>query len=226
MKLSVIIPTLNEEDNIERLLDFFLDSIICHEIIVVDGGSQDRTKDICNDKNVTFVQTQISSRARQMNKGVEHATGDVFYFVHADTRPLKSFYQDIEHSIQEGYSIGSYRFQFNSNSKRLKINAFFTRFNRLFCRGGDQTIFITKDLFEELEGYNEEMDIMEEYDLIKRAKRATRFKVIPKNVIVSARKYDRNSYTKVSFANFIIFAMFYLGFSSKRMKSFYFTMIK
>jgi len=226
MKLSVIIPTYNEEKNIAQLIDFFQASNNCYEIIVVDGGSNDQTRVICENKKIHLVDSSHRSRAKQMNLGAEKAGGDVFYFVHADTRPLESFYQDIALSLEEGYKIGSYRFQFNSDSRRLKINSYFTRFNRLFCRGGDQTLFITRDLFNQLNGYKEEMVIMEEYDLIRRAKKELKFKVIPKDVIVSARKYDRNSYLRVSVANFIIFLMFYLGFSPKRMKAFYGSLVK
>lgn len=226
MKLSIIIPTYNEEKNIARLIDFFQASNNCYEIIVVDGGSLDQTRSICLNKKVQLIDAPYRSRAKQMNLGAKKAGGEVFYFVHADTRPLESFYQDITESLDQGYKLGSYRFQFNSDSRRLKINSYFTRFNKLFCRGGDQTLFITKDLFNQMEGYKEEMEIMEEYDLIRRAKKWVKFKVIPKDVIVSARKYDRNSYLKVSMANFIIFLMFYLGISSKRMKAFYSSLVK
>ena len=226
MKLSVIIPTYNEEKNIGQLIDFFQSSNDCHQVIVVDGGSGDQTSNICIKKGITFIQTSLGSRAKQMNIGAEKATGDILYFVHADTQPLPSFYHDIKQSIAEGYQLGSYRFQFNSKSRRLKFNAFFTRFDKLFCRGGDQTIFITRKLYDKLDGYKEEMVIMEEYELIRRAKRQVKFKVIPKDVIVSARKYDQNSYLIVSFANFTTFLMFYLGFSPQRMKDFYKSLVK
>ncbi len=226
MKLSVIIPTYNEEKNIAQIIDFFQESNNCYEIIIVDGGSHDQTRSICAQKKVQLVDAPFKSRAKQMNLGAKKASGNIYYFVHADTRPLDSFYQDIKLSLEEGYKIGSYRFQFNSDSKKLKINAYFTRFNKLFCRGGDQTLFITKELFNQLEGYQEEMEIMEEYDLIRRAKKLVKFKVIPKDVIVSARKYDKNSYFKVSTANLVVFLMFYMGFSAKRMKRFYGSLVK
>ena len=81
------------------------------------------------------------------------------------------------------------------------------------CRRGDQSLFIKKELFDELGGYDDELKIMEDYDFIKRAKKEFLFKVIPKNILVSARKYQNNSYLKVNLANLIVFWMYTLGCS-------------
>jgi len=148
------------------------------------------------------------------------------YFVHSDAFPPKTYIKDIEKAVAQGFEIGCFRFQFDSPSLMLKLNSYFTRFNKLWCRGGDQTLFVTNAFFDELGGYDNSHMIMEEYDFIKRSKKQAKFKIIPKDVIVSARKYDRNSYLKVSFANIIIFTMFYLGFSARRMKNFYLSIIK
>lgn len=79
------------------------------------------------------------------------------------------------------------------------------------CRGGDQTLFITRKLFEQLEGFREDFKIMEEYDLIQKIQRTSHFKIIPKDVLVSARKYEKNHYLQVNFANLVVFMMYFSG---------------
>lgn len=210
MHLSIIIPTYNEEDNISKLIHHLQKSIHKNvEIIVSDGGSTDGTKNIVETLGVKFYTSPQKGRAHQLNFGASKSVGDVFYFLHADTLPPTSFVKDIQEALDEGYSIGCYRFQFDSDKTLLKVNAYFTRFDRLMCRGGDQSLFITKDLFTALNGYCENHKIMEDYDIIIRARKTEKFKIIPKNVIVSARKYDYNSYFKVNIANLIAFSMYF-----------------
>ena len=85
MKLSIIIPALNEDDNLLSTLKS-LDSLKKHnaEILLVDGGSHDNTKDIAR-PFVSAVLTSEAGRARQMNHGAKHASGDILWFLHADS---------------------------------------------------------------------------------------------------------------------------------------------
>lgn len=217
MKISIIIPTCNEEKTIVDLIHFLQlhSKEMVNEIIVVDGGSDDNTVQLALDTDAVVLDCPEKGRAVQMNYGADYASGEVYYFVHGDVIPPKSYVDDILSSLQLGHEIGCYRFQFNSPRKILKINAFFTRFDKMWCRGGDQTLYVTKELFEELGGYNTDYCIMEEYDFIKRARETSEFMIIPKDVIVSARKYENNSYFKVMVANAIAFNMFNFGVPPK-----------
>lgn len=226
-KISIIIPVYNEEENIQKLLPRLTAATksISREIIVVDGGSTDRTVERATALGATVLRAPKKGRAHQMNHGYENSTGDVLYFVHADTLPPESFVADIRAALAEGYPLGCYRFEFNSPRKLLKVNAYFTRFDKMWCRGGDQTLFVTRTLFKELEGYCSKHFIMEEYDFIARARKKNRFKIIPKAVLVSARKYEDNGYLKVQVANLIVFNMYRLGFSQEKMMKFYRSML-
>lgn len=152
-----------------------------------------------------------------MNHAATLAGGDVLYFVHADTRPPTSYATDIEAAIAQGYDCGSFRFRFDRNKGMLRFNSFFTRFNYLFFRGGDQSIFVTRTLWEKVGPYREDMRIMEDYDFLARIWKAGRFKLIQKDTIVSARKYYTNSWLCVQLANLKVVRMYRRGASQQDM---------
>lgn len=229
MKLSVIIPTLNEELFIGRTVQ----TILTHktedvdlEIIVVDGGSQDDTVKIASKFGARVIETPKRGRASQMNLGASHAKHEHLYFVHADVQVLPSYVSDLQEVLMKNGKIACYRFQFDKDSPSLRFNAYFTRFNRMFCRGGDQTLFITKEFFESLGRFDETFVIMEDFDLIRRARRKSKFHIIPKSVIVSARKYKNNSYFRVNVANLLAYWMFMLRFPQEKIKRRYHAMIR
>lgn len=216
--LSIIVPTYNEENTISDLLIHLQRSKSDQdELLVVDAGSNDQTVDLVRKLGVTCLESPQKGRAAQMNYGANQSSGDILYFVHADTIPPSSFPNDIEHALSKGFTAGCYRYQFDSPHPLLKINAYCTRFNRLMCRGGDQTLFITRALFEELGGFREDYLIMEDYDLIEKIQSRGSFRIIPKNALVSARKYDYNGYFRVNFANLVIFVMYFTGCSQRTM---------
>ncbi|MDZ4704151.1 MAG: TIGR04283 family arsenosugar biosynthesis glycosyltransferase [Saprospiraceae bacterium] len=216
--MSIIIPTLNEAENISRVIERLTkrNNGLLSDLIVVDGGSEDQTAAIAAEAGARVIQTP-PGRALQMNRGVEQSSGELLYFVHGDTLPPEDCIDKILHAVAEGYPVGCFRFRFDSNSWMLKMNAYFTRFNQTWCRGGDQSLFITREAFNALSGYRDDYRIMEDYDLIIRARKQYPFKVIPDDVIVSARKYETNSYLRVQAANFIVFNMFRLGYSQDTM---------
>ncbi|HMB90981.1 MAG TPA: TIGR04283 family arsenosugar biosynthesis glycosyltransferase [Rhodothermales bacterium] len=223
MRVSIIIPTINEEANVAKLVPYLREQgderVV--DLIVVDGGSTDNTVAEVKAAGAAVYTCAQRGRAAQMNRGAAHASGDIFYFVHADACPPPTFLDQIEEALAEGCDLGCFRFIFDSNRLLLRINAYFTRFDRLMCRGGDQTLFVRRSLFEALEGYKEDHVVMEDYDFILRARQQARFKIIPDDVMVSARKYEHNSYLRVNLSNLTVFMMFYLGFSPKTMLATY-----
>jgi glycosyltransferase involved in cell wall biosynthesis len=150
MLLTIIIPTYNEAAIIRKTIEFLQHNLEDKnvEIIVSDGNSTDQTVEIVESLGVNAVLSPVKGRAGQMNYGVKKAKGDVYFFLHADSEPTADIFNVIGRAIDEGYDCGSFRTQFDSSNLLLKINAFFTRFNYLFFRGGDQGIFVTKKLWD------------------------------------------------------------------------------
>jgi rSAM/selenodomain-associated transferase 2 len=213
MTISIIIPTLNEAENITHIIHYLQTHSTSDllEIIVVDGKSSDNTEGVAREAGAKVFTSEKRSRAAQMNEGVKHAKGEVLYFVHADCYPPLSYCYDIQSYIQKNYPLGCYRYRFDSPKLMLKINAFFTQFSPLWCRGGDETLYVTRKVFDDLNHFNEYYCIMEEYDFIKRAREKYAFAIMPRYVKVSARKYDTNSWWQVQKANLTVFRMFKKG---------------
>ena len=223
MKLSIIIPAYNEANNIGRLIVYLLNNTkgISAEVIVVDGGSADETREIAKSAGAMVFLSPNKGRAAQMNYGAAIARSQVLYFVHADTYPPAGFADDIIKAVREGFGIGRYQTKFDSTSPLLKLNAFFTRFDLFMCYGGDQTLFITKGLFTQLGGFDSSMQIMEEYDLVKRARAMARYKIFPHKTLVSARKYEKNSWWRVQRANYTVISLYKKGASQELMTATY-----
>ncbi len=228
MNISIIIPTYNEAANIAGLVLYLkkLDGFVNSEIIVSDGGSTDNTVQLAKDAGATVFLSPTKGRAGQMNYGVSQSNSDIYYFVHADTTPCSTCLQHLRQAVNKGYDCGSFRTKFDSNHLLLRINAWCTRFNYLFFRGGDQSIFVTKKLFEQVGGFDENFLIMEDYDFLEKIWTAGKFKLIPKSTLISARKYDDNTWLSVQLANLKVVKMFRRGASQKEMLDTYKSMLK
>lgn len=223
MQVSIIIPALNEAQNIVRLVQQLKDygGRLVEQIIVVDGGSSDGTIDLAKQAGAKVLKSPKKGRACQMNYGAKYASGELLYFVHADTFPPACYMQRIQEAVKEGFPMGCFWFEFDSDRKIFKFQNYMTRFDKMYCRGGDQSLFVTKTVFEELNGYKSDFIIMEEYDFIGRARKKYPFKIIPKAVKVSARKYENNSFLRVMMANAIVFSMYRFGVSPQVMAKTY-----
>ena len=223
VKVSIIIPVLNEVELLPRLLQFIrrVDVNNQAEIIVVDAESEDDTFEIASNQSDLTISSKIQSRAHQMNLGAKAANSMLLYFVHADVLPPDNFIEEIIENYENGSKIGCFRQKFEGNRPLLKVNAFFTRFDKVWCRGGDQTLYVCKELFEKLDGYNENYCIMEEYDFMKRAREITSFKILKESTTVSIRKYRTNSWLRIQLVNSKAIRLFKKGARPEEIRAFY-----
>lgn len=225
-RISVIIPMLNEAENIGRLLQHLIDNTQYKnklEIIVVDGGSTDNSVEIVekfNQKNFKLINS-AKGRAKQMNIGAKAATGTILYFLHADSFPPKHFDYFILNTIHKGNNAGCFRLKFDSNHWWLLLAGWLTQFNFKGCRGGDQSLFITKDLFNKIGGYDEAYIIYEDNIFISKLYKLKQFTVINKPIITSARLYKKHGVFKLQFYFWMIYLKKWFGASANDLFEYY-----
>lgn len=221
--ISIIIPALNEATIIGDLLQHLqakstTKNIV--EIIVVDGGSTDKTIAIAKTNGAKVIASE-KGRAVQLNYGAKNAIGNILYFLHADTYPPLAFDQLIIDAYKNGAETGCFRMKFDSKNLVLTFFGWLSRINHKSCRGGDQSLFITDKLFKKNNGFNESYIIYEDCEFINRLYETSSFKVLPGNVITSARKYREKGWLKVQFHFGVIHLKNHLGASSDELYSYY-----
>ena len=224
MTISIIIPVLNEENYISNLLDYLLEVLnpeFTKEIIVVDGGSSDATLEILNNYPKIKIYNSQKGRAIQMNAASKNATSEILYFLHSDTFPPKNFDEEIINQIKKGNLSGCFKMKFDNNHIVLKVSQWFTQFNHKSCRGGDQSLFVERNLFKKLNGFNEKLTIYEDNELIHRLYKNSKFTVIQKPVTTSSRKYLKNGVWRLQFHFMMIHIKFLLGLNQENLTSYY-----
>lgn len=217
--ISIIIPTYNEGDQIEETLRKIhsVSQANIFEIIVVDGGSKDNTISIARDCGAVTILSPKKGRAAQMNNGASIAKGEVLYFLHADSIPPQDFSGYITTALAKGYSSGCFRLRFDQSHWFLNANCWFTRFNVNAVRFGDQSLFVTNDVFNKCGGFNESLLMMEDQEIIHRIKKYGRFTVMNASIITSARKYRDNGIYRMQGIFYRIWLMYYLGYSQEHL---------
>jgi rSAM/selenodomain-associated transferase 2 len=221
--ISVIIPTINEAQNIEKLIHFIeKNKSECNiEIIVCDGGSQDDTVVICKKLGVKVIESTIARRSIQLHMGAMNAIFPILFFVHADTIPPATFAKDIQKALESGFGSGRYRSKFDSKSLLFSINAFFTRFDWFVCYGGDQSLFVTKEIYDCVGGFDPNLLIMEEYDLTHKIKGICSYKVMRQKMLISTRKYQGRGWLNVLITHFKIIQMYKEGIDQSEIMNTY-----
>ena len=220
--LTVIIPALNEERILRACLDSVkrLDPL---EIIVVDGGSADRTAKIAEEAGAVIIQSP-KGRGIQMNKGASLARGEILLFLHADTR-MPEMKKPFASATPNSYAGGFFHLTFDDGSVSTRLVEFFANLRaRLFSLPyGDQAIFIKKEIFEKLGGFRE-YPFLEDIDFAIRIKKYGKLKYIPLKVVASSRRLKKGfpfSPILISFRNVFIALLFLFGLSPFRLIKLY-----
>lgn len=221
--ISIIIPVLNEALHLEELICALRSSAVTDkviEIITVDGGSTDGSMEIAC-ANGAKVLRSARGRAIQMNAGAREAKGDLLYFLHADSLPPKAFDQWILKANKKEPCAGCFRLKFDSHHWFLNFFAWCTRINIPLCRGGDQSLFIPREWFEKLGGYNEDYRIYEDNHFIGKVYRHYSFCVLKPKITTSARRYDQQGIYRLQFHFSIIHLKKFMGSSPKSLYAYY-----
>ena len=201
-RISIIIPTLNESNNLPLLLSDLSEINNISEILIVDSTSTDKTKDIALINGTKFYKLNKNNRGLQLNYGAEKAKGEWLLFIHADSR-LKFNWSIKVMEISKRDSNFIYYFKFKVNNK-LFTYRFLEFFVNLRCflfktPYGDQGLLISKENFKTYGGYKT-IPLMEDFDFISRInKRNLRSLKIP--IFTSSRKWDEVNFVWQSLKN-------------------------
>ena len=227
-KISIIIPILNESKTIVSLLQYLIknsSSTNISEIIVVDGGSKDESFKLVSDFNLlndkVILMSSERGRATQMNLGKQKATGTILYFLHADSFPPNGFDQLIINEVKKGNLAGCFKMKFNHHHWWLRLASWLTKFQWRVCRGGDQSQYVTKELFKEIGGFNENYMIYEDNILINELYKRNQFKVIQKSIVTSARLYERKGIWILQYHFLSIYLKRWMGASAEDIYNYY-----
>lgn len=251
--ISIIIPTYNEAGNISELLSELtgvagagsdlenrLENHI--EIIVVDGGSSDRTPAIVSNYVKSYpVQLIVTSpgRAAQMNQGAKAAQGKILLFLHADSRLPKGFVELVNQVFKESpplqpeikpeikpdtnpYIAGAFELEITGDLPGLRLveKLVNCRSHLLQLPYGDQAIFLRATTFDQLGGFPT-LPIMEDFQLIRQLQKLGKIAIVPAPVKTSPRRWQKLGVWQTTIINQLVILAFFLGIAPEKIANFY-----
>jgi len=202
--ISVIIPTLNEDEHLPKMLQALGQNACAHEVIVADGGSIDGTVRIAREAGATVVNCTQPGRAEQMNAGGRVSRAEIFLFLHADTLVRSSHLRQIEVALNNpGIVGGGFARQFLSSSIFLKMTCALAtcRSRALGWFFGDQGIFVRRQVFESLGGFKK-MKVFEDLDFSRRLSRRGKVVTLCPGVVSSARRFAGRGPLRTTWSDF------------------------
>ena len=219
--ISIIIPVLNEEEIIEDTLKSLKKQKGDFELIVVDGGSTDQTKEITN-----RYQNIISSRrgrSFQMNAGAKASKGDILLFLHADSKLQDEAIIRIENVVKDEEIVGgAFKFSLDDSSWYYQIISFFANMRAKIFKiyPGDHGLFVRKSIFNKIGGYKN-IELMEDVDLSNRLKKEGKLIQLDTKIISSARRLKREGIITTFFHMQLNRFLYFAGISPTVLSRFY-----
>ena len=194
-KISVIIPTINEANNLPLLLSDLSSIQRDGEIIIVDCGSEDKTIDIANIYGAKVYQSEDRNRGLQLDIGAKNSKGDWLIFLHADTRLIHDWFKKIN-SVLNGDKNYIYYFKFKINHKNLifRVLEILVNFRSKFFKQpyGDQGLIIHRTTYLKNNGFRK-IPLMEDVDFLRRLKNKKDLKQLNLPIFISSRKWERTN---------------------------------
>ncbi len=210
MKLSIVIPALNEEGLLGRTLASI--SSLAHEIIVVDGGSNDRTLEIARQYTPHALSSE-RGRGTQQHSGACHTQGDALLFLHADTTLPEDFKEmALEILSDPKVAFGAFRLSIFPPTPTLNLVAHLANLRSRILKMpyGDQALFMRRKDYFRVGGFKD-LPIMEDVDLVRRLNGIGRFKLAQGKVTTSARRWEKERLIRTTLRNWSFMIRYFLG---------------
>lgn len=219
--ISIIIPAHNEQKTIGRLLDK-LTGYNGVELIVVDGASTDNTKQVLDNYQIKVISSK-KLRSYQCNEGAKEARGDILVFLHADCFLDEEALKEIKYSIEEGFIGGALRQGINSDKlvyRFIELSGNIrAKLSKIFY--GDQAIFVKKDTFFKIGGFDE-IELFDDVAFSRKLKRAGKTCLLNNKVYTSCRRWENQGIIKTTILNWVLTIGFLLRVSPKVLKNIYY----
>lgn len=219
MQLSVVIPTLNEAENIGALLERLSSTPGVPEVVVSDGGSTDGTQKLVRESGARLVASELG-RGAQLRAGARQASGDVLAFLHADVVPPLDLPAQIEGALNRGHVGGNFRLLYPGGGALggwlEALAPFYRRLGRYY---GDSGIFVRRQVYDGIGGFPE-IPIMEDVVFVRRLEASGSTAYLPGPMVSSHRRWEGRSARTLLLWAFMQTA-FALGASPHKLVRFY-----
>lgn len=221
MPVSIIIPALNEEDSIQKLLHKLQGARKQgHEVIVVDGGSNDKTVLIAESLSDHVIQFR-SGRAMQMNAGASQAVYKKLWFLHADTIIPNDALEMIEETLNSN-DWGRFDIKLSGVNGifRLIEKTINLRSRMTGVATGDQGIFLKREIFDSVNGFTE-LPLMEDINLSRKLKKISKPVCLKMHLITSSRRWEKNGIFSTILLMWRLRFLYWLGVSADKLAAQY-----
>ena len=223
-KISIIIPTINEANNLPLLLSDLSSTQKEGEIIIVDCGSEDKTIDIANIYGAKVCISKEKNRGLQLDMGAKNSKGDWLIFLHADTRLTYDWFRK-KNSFLNGNKNSIYYFKFKINHKKIiyRFLEILVNFRSKYFKQpyGDQGLIIHRTAYFKNNGFRK-IPLMEDIDFLRRINNTKDLKQLNLPIFISSRKWERTNIFLQAIKNWNFRRRWLKGESTKSLYSDYY----
>jgi rSAM/selenodomain-associated transferase 2 len=221
MRISIIVPALNEQECIAETLRALQQLEGEKEIIVVDGGSSDETRSLARAEGARILTTP-AGRGVQMHAGALEARGEVLWFVHADTVPPPHALNEIRRHLENASIVGgNFGLLFDGPSRAAKrLTAIYPMLRILGLCYGDSGIFVRRETYDRIGGFRA-LALFEDLDLMRRLRRAGRFIHLPSRIRTSSRRFEHRNFAVVWLHWTTLQILYWIGVSPNHLARWY-----
>ena len=221
MKVSIIIPTLNEALILEDSLHA-ISNLDPYEIIVADGGSTDLTVSLASGIATQVINSK-PGRACQMNAGAKKATGNILLFMHADSKLTWQSFKRMKKAMMSITTAGgAFSLQIESEKTSLKAISLLATWRAKYLNlvYGDQAIFVRADIYQKMSGFSP-LPICEDLDFFRRLSQEGNVILLKEKTHTSARRWKAEGILYTTLRNITIGTLFLIGFSPQTLSKWY-----